>query len=62
MYVKTVTAGGTIIGDPTSSIETLILVFYSFLNLKSNFIRRDKEKEREVERERAEIPQHKSNF
>ena len=47
MYVKTVTTEGTIIGGPTSSIETLILVFYSFLDLKSKFHQKDKERERE---------------
>ena len=50
MHVKTVIAEGTIIGDPTSSVETLILVFYSFLDLKSNLIRRTK-RERERKKE-----------
>ena len=56
MYVKTITAEGTIIGDPTSSIETLVLVFYSFLDLKSNFIRRTK-RERETKQRDHNINQ-----
>ena len=55
MYVKTVTAEGNIMGDPTSSIRDSDT---SFLQLfESNLIRRTKR-----ERERAERPQHKSNF
>ena len=61
MYVKTVTAEGTIIGDPTSSIETdSNTSFLQLLGFKMQFHQKDKERERE--RERAERPQHKSNF
>ena len=49
MYVKTVTAEGIIIGDPTSSIETLILVFYSYSNPISSEGQRERERERERE-------------
>ena len=49
MYVKTVTAEGNIMGDPTSSIRDSDTSFLQLLGFKIQSHQKDKERERERE-------------
>ena len=57
MYVKTVTAEGNIMGDPTSSIRDSDTSFLQLLGFKIQSHQKDKEREREREQRDHNINQ-----